>query len=96
MGDIELLRPGQESLTWVMESQVMSQPLEATIVSSGAITGLGGVSSVPKGLEAKLHLLINNADSSQLALWEDRLDNSATNSLDDWCMVKKKKKNLKN
>ena len=73
----------------------MSQPLEATIVSSGAITSLGGASSTPKGLEAKLHLLINNTDLAQLTLWEDRLDNSVTDSLDDWCMVKKKKKNQK-
>ena len=73
----------------------MSQPLEATLASLGSITGLGGASSAPKGLEAKLHLFINNTDSAQLALWEDRLDNSATDSLDDWYMVKKKKKNLK-
>ena len=54
-----------------------------------------GDSSTPKGIEAKLHLLIKNTDPTQLALWEDRLDNSASNSLDDWCMVKKKKKNQK-
>ena len=59
----------------------------------GAITGPGGDSSAPTGIEEKLHLLIKNTDPAQLALWEDRLDNSASNSLDDWCVVQKKKKN---
>ena len=61
----------------------MCLPLEDTLASSGVITSKGGDSSAPKGIEAKLHLLINNIDSAQLALWEDRLDNNATDSLDD-------------
>ena len=73
----------------------MSQPLEATLDHLGVITSMEGVSFIPNGIEAKLHLLIKNTDPAQLALWEDRLDNSATDSLDDWCMVKKKKKNHK-
>ena len=61
----------------------MSLPLVPTLAPSGVIPGKGGVPSVPKGLEAKLHLLIKNTDPDQIALWEDRLDNSVTASLDD-------------
>ena len=60
------------------------------------IPGKGGDPSIPKGLEAKLHLLIKKTNPDQITMCEDRLDNSDMASLDDWCMVKKKKKNHKN
>ena len=63
----EKLRSRQDSLARAKESQVMSQ-LEATLAPLGDITGKGGVSSAPKGIEAKLHLLINNTDPAQLTV----------------------------
>ena len=79
LGASEMISLEQESPTQVKVRQAKS-PL-------GAITGSGGDSSAPIGIEEKLHLLIKNTDPAQLALWEDMLDNSASNSLDDWCVV---------
>ena len=93
MGATELISPKQESPARAKDSQVMCPSLEDTLAPSRVITGTRGDSSAPIGIEAKLQLLIKNTNPAQLTLWEDSLDNSVLKSLDDWCMVQKRKKN---
>ena len=95
LGATELISQEKVSPDRVKDSQAKCPPLEDTLAPLGDTNGLGGDSSAPIGLEAKIHLLIKNTDPAQLALLEERLDNSASNILDDWCKVKKKKKNHK-